>query len=180
MSGPEPLRVVLDVGGSAIKSGRVRSRRVEGFRRDPYDAQGTAEEILTAYREVIRRHLDAADAHVAEVVLAHPGPFDYERGIMDYQIGRAVFVAVAQDEVERLRSLPKVAPTAAPQDAGRPPRRLLHWVEWGCWFTLLFGIYLFAKGDANQAQFAFRLALLGGGLSGVIVFLIVRLVRASS
>jgi hypothetical protein len=107
--------------------------------------------------------------------------FEYERGIMDYQIGRAVFVAVTQDEVERLRSLPKVSPSAVPQDTRRQPSRILHWMEWACWFALLFGIYLFGKGEeANQAQLAFRLALLGGGLLGVIGFLIARLVRASS
>ena len=77
----DSLRVVLDVGGSSIKSGRVRRTDVSGFRMDPYDAQGSAEEILAAYTAVIRTHLDAAETRAAEVVLAHPGPFDYPRGI---------------------------------------------------------------------------------------------------
>lgn len=77
----EPLRIVLDIGGSSIKSGRIRGADVLGFRTDPYDAQGKAKEILAAYENVIRAHLDADAAHVDEVVLAHPGPFDYANGI---------------------------------------------------------------------------------------------------
>jgi len=81
MSAPDSLRVVLDVGGSSIKSGRVRGTHVSGFCTDPYDAQGSAEEIVAVYASVIRTHLDAADGSVEEVVLAHPGPFDYPNGI---------------------------------------------------------------------------------------------------
>ena len=81
MSACDIVRVVLDVGGSSIKSGRVRDWRVTGFRTDPYDAQGTAESILDAYATAIRTHLDAAEAAVGEVVLAHPGPFDYLNGL---------------------------------------------------------------------------------------------------
>lgn len=81
MSACDIVRVVLDVGGSSIKSGRVRDWQVTGFRNDPYDAQGTAENILDAYATAIRTHLDAAEAAVGEVVLAHPGPFDYLNGL---------------------------------------------------------------------------------------------------
>lgn len=81
MSEPDILRVVLDVGGTSIKSGRVRTAIVSGFRKDPYDAQGTAEEILRSYATVIRGQIDEAETRVGEVVLAHPGPFDYAKGI---------------------------------------------------------------------------------------------------
>jgi glucokinase len=78
---PAALRIVLDVGGSSIKSGRVSGTCVEGFRRDPYDAHGEAEAILAVYRDVIRAHAAAAATPIREVVLAHPGPFDYARGV---------------------------------------------------------------------------------------------------
>jgi len=77
----EPLRIVLDIGGSSIKSGRVRSREVEGFRKDHYDARADGETILAVYRSVVRAQLAGAGGEIAEVVLAHPGPFDYERGV---------------------------------------------------------------------------------------------------
>jgi hypothetical protein len=104
--------------------------------------------------------------------------FQYEREVIDYQIQRRVFTPITEVEVERLRSLPRAAPTAVPENVGRQPKPVLHWLEWACWLTLLFGIYLFAKRDANQAQFVFRLALVSTGLLCVIAFQIARLVRA--
>lgn len=76
----EPERIVLDIGGSSIKSGRIRGTEVAGFRTDHYDAGADGDTILGVYRSVVREHL-AEVGDCAEVVLAHPGPFDYERGI---------------------------------------------------------------------------------------------------
>jgi glucokinase len=77
----EQRRIVLDIGGSSIKSGRVCGREVFGFRTDPYDARADGQTVLAAYRQVLRTHLAAAEDDIGGVVLAHPGPFDYERGI---------------------------------------------------------------------------------------------------
>ncbi len=75
------MRIVLDIGGSSIKSGRVHCREVEGFRKDDYDARADGGTILAVYRSVVRAHFAEADGAISEVVLAHPGPFDYERGV---------------------------------------------------------------------------------------------------
>ena len=136
-------------------------------------------EVLQRHRERLAEQTAAPepimDDNQLELLM-----FQYEREILDYQIERGVFTPITENEVERLRSLPKAAPSAVPQDVGRQPKPLLHWVEWACWLTLLFGIYLFAKGDANQAQFVFRLVLVSAGLLGVIAFQIARLFRAKA
>jgi hypothetical protein len=104
--------------------------------------------------------------------------FEYERGVMDFQIERRVLVPLPADEVQRLKNLPRPADVSS--GSAQPSRSQpgLRWLEWGCWFALLFGIYLFSKGSANSAQVTFRLALLGAGLIGVILFQIARLLRS--
>jgi hypothetical protein len=106
--------------------------------------------------------------------------FAYERGVMDFQIERRVFVPLAADEVQELKGMPRpdaAATATEPQGGGQPALRLL---EWASWFALLFGIFLFSKEHANQAQLLFRAGLLGCGLLGVIVFQVLRLMRTKS
>ncbi len=103
--------------------------------------------------------------------------FEYEQSVMEFQIDRGVFVPLPADEVQRLKSQPRVAdvPSVSSEPNSSAPRP--QWLEWGSWLTLLFGIFLFSKGNANQAQLIFRLALIGVGLVGVILFQIARLLR---
>jgi hypothetical protein len=105
--------------------------------------------------------------------------FQYEREMMDYQIDRRIFVPISETEIQYLETLPRVASPAPAQDAGKRPKPLRRWLEWTCWLSLLFGIYLFARGDANP-PFTFRLALVSLGLLGVIALQIARLAGARS
>jgi hypothetical protein len=136
--------------------------------------------------EVLQRHRERLAEHAMTVQTIDDDEqlerlmFRYEREIMDYQIERGAFVALPENEVQRLGSVPRISTSATPQETGTKPKPLLQGVEWICWLALLFGIYLFARGDANHAQFVFRLALVSIGLLGVIAFQIARLARTRS
>jgi len=76
--------IALDVGGTSVKSGRVRvpGQEVSGQSRMRLDSGGAAEAILSAFARCILDHAKAASPDaVAGVALAFPGPFEYDTGI---------------------------------------------------------------------------------------------------
>lgn len=80
--------VVLDVGGTAVKSGLVLGRgrllrelpEVLHAKRQPLDSGAPAEAIADLLAGIVNGHL-AACADAALLAIAFPGPCDYARGI---------------------------------------------------------------------------------------------------
>lgn len=76
----------MDIGGSHMAAGLVRKDSGElaedGYARETLNSGGTADEILGAWEELIRRMLhQAGQRPVAGIGIAMPGPFDYAQGI---------------------------------------------------------------------------------------------------
>ena len=74
--------IALDVGGSSIKSALVAAgpKIVGAVSVDPIDSQGSAAEIFETFSTIITGHLENCRA-ARGIVMAFPGPFDYEEGI---------------------------------------------------------------------------------------------------
>jgi hypothetical protein len=166
-------------GGYLVTSGSKREENAPANQDREHHRGRPMAEVLQRHRERVAEHAMTVQTVDDDEQLERL-MFRYEREIMDYQIERGAFVALPENEVHSLGSVPRVSSPAPPQDAGTKSRPLLHGVEWICWLTLLFGIYLFARGDANRAQFVFRLVLVGVGLLGVIAFQIARLAGTRS
>lgn len=98
-----------------------------------------------------------------------------EQGVLDHHISRGVFVPLTDGQVALLRDAPR--PELKASDSSSASARSTSWLEWLCWFSLAFGVFLYFRGQANQAQLTFRMSLIGVGLAGVILFQILRLIR---
>jgi glucokinase len=83
----EIFAVGLDIGGTSVKSGVVKSDGTllsESVRIDAVDAGAAADEILASFAGALGRVLDFAQNHslkVKGVGIAICGPFEYEKGI---------------------------------------------------------------------------------------------------
>ncbi len=83
----EIFAVSLDIGGTSVKSGVVKSDGAllpESVRIDAVDAEAAADEILASFAAALSRVLDFArqrSLKVKGVGVAICGPFDYEKGI---------------------------------------------------------------------------------------------------
>lgn len=88
--------VVLDVGGTSVKSAVVRR---DGLLRGdaqqtPIDSRGAAETIIETLAVIINQHMAALGADLLlGIVLGFPGPFDYATGVSRIQ-GVAKYEAI--------------------------------------------------------------------------------------
>jgi glucokinase len=84
MSMAEQTRVViaLDVGGTSVKSALVTDagQIVGESATTPIDSHGSAEAILTTFRDIITKHLNKP-YHYLGMAIGFPAPFDYVEGI---------------------------------------------------------------------------------------------------
>lgn len=78
--------IMLDVGGTQIKSGVLseRGRLVGEIERVSAHAKAAQKDILKRFADILKRHAQAAQRagmELAAVGMAFPGPFDYDKGI---------------------------------------------------------------------------------------------------
>lgn len=84
MTRSAPYAISLDVGGTSIKSGVVftDTADVGQHTQTPIESGESAQSILSTMTSVIRHHAGATKGgSLAGIVLAFPGPFDYDAGI---------------------------------------------------------------------------------------------------
>lgn len=78
--------MALDAGGTTLKSALFETGQIlaDSLATEPVDSSGSAEDIRTAFRNVLTRQKDGADGHggtIVSVCMDTPGPFDYAAGI---------------------------------------------------------------------------------------------------
>jgi len=75
--------ISLDVGGSSVKSGTVKSDgSVNSIHHTPIDSQAPKEDVLHVFVNIIKMHLDKVDRDkLIGIAFGFPGPFDYKNGI---------------------------------------------------------------------------------------------------
>ena len=75
--------IALDVGGSSVKSGLVKSDGLVEFAcHTPIDSQASKEKVLRVFVEIIQRHLPEVNPNeFLGIAIGFPGPFDYENGL---------------------------------------------------------------------------------------------------
>ncbi len=75
--------IALDVGGSSIKSGIVKSDVSLHFTHNtPINSQASKKDVLQAFSKIIQIHLSQMDQNqLIGIVFAFPGPFDYKNGV---------------------------------------------------------------------------------------------------
>ena len=75
----------IDVGGSHITAGIVdlNSGKIvsDSLVRERVDSQGTLNDILTNWSDVIKKTASFGDGKILRLGMAMPGPFDYEEGV---------------------------------------------------------------------------------------------------
>jgi glucokinase len=80
-----PYILSADIGGSHVTAAICDCKTntiIEQSRiRVDINSQGSAEDILFAWGNVLKQVLERANVHVSGLSLAMPGPFDYENGI---------------------------------------------------------------------------------------------------
>lgn len=81
----EDAAIGIDIGGSHITIAIVdlELRKIVGgsVRRKTVDRHGSAEEILSAWSEMINSIIEQSNSKISKIGFAMPGPFDYENGI---------------------------------------------------------------------------------------------------
>src|SRR6187431_2124409 len=75
----------VDIGGSHITATMVdleRGNRIDNSEvREPVNAKGTVDEIISLWTDVINRAFVNQNISVKKMGIAMPGPFDYNKGI---------------------------------------------------------------------------------------------------
>ncbi len=99
-----------------------------------------------------------------------------EQAIFDFNIEREVFVPLTESEVAQVKSQ-SASDGSAPSDAAVSPSG--YWMNWTCWFSIGFGVFLLSDGPGNEAQNIFRGALVGGGVLGLIILAVIRKRKAN-
>jgi hypothetical protein len=120
--------------------------------------------------------VDSSKLTLAELWRSYKNPLEFVIAVVCKLFGASIapkFGIACTDRLVRVLA-------AADDGTTSRPRPWLTRLEWACWFTLMFGIYLTTKEHANRAQFVFRLSLVGVGLVGAILFQVARLLRGKS
>ena len=75
--------IALDVGGSSVKSGLVKSGGLTDFVcHTPINSQASKEKVLRAFVEIIQTYLPKVNPNeFLGIAIGFPGPFDYENGL---------------------------------------------------------------------------------------------------
>ena len=75
--------IALDVGGSSVKSGIVRSSgSVHFFNHTPINSQAAKEDVLQEFVKIIQMYLQKVDPdEFLGISFGFPGPFDYKNGL---------------------------------------------------------------------------------------------------
>ena len=75
--------IALDVGGSSVKSGLVKSSGSVYFAYNtPINSQGSKEDVLKIFVNIIQMYLHKVDPNkLLGIAFGFPGPFDYENGL---------------------------------------------------------------------------------------------------
>ena len=75
--------IALDVGGSSVKSGLVRSSgSVHFFNHTPINSQAAKEDILQEFVKIIQMYLHKVNPNeFIGIAFGFPGPFDYKNGL---------------------------------------------------------------------------------------------------
>lgn len=75
--------IALDVGGSSVKSGLVKSSgSVEFSDHTPIDSQASKKDVLNAFVKIIQMYFPKVDYdECLGIAFGFPGPFDYKNGL---------------------------------------------------------------------------------------------------
>lgn len=75
--------IALDVGGSSVKSGLVKSDgSIYFFNHTPINSQASKEKVLRVFVEIIQTYLPKVNPNeFLGIAIGFPGPFDYENGL---------------------------------------------------------------------------------------------------
>ena len=75
--------IALDVGGSSVKSGLVKSDGLVDFVcHTPINSQASKEKVISVFVEIIQTYLPKVDPNeFLGIAIGFPGPFDYENGL---------------------------------------------------------------------------------------------------
>jgi len=74
--------LVLDIGGSFIKSGLVSAAgRMTELEPMPVDSKANAQTIVRTFADIIAAGFRSAEGQIDSIGIAIPGPFDYARGV---------------------------------------------------------------------------------------------------
>ena len=75
--------IALDVGGSSVKSGIVRSSgSVHFFNHTPINSQAAKKDVLQEFIKIIQMYLHKVDPNeFLGIAFGFPGPFDYKNGL---------------------------------------------------------------------------------------------------
>ncbi len=75
--------IALDVGGSSVKSGLVKSDGLVDFVcHTPINSQASKEKVLRVFAEIIQTYLPKVNPNeFLGIAIGFPGPFDYENGL---------------------------------------------------------------------------------------------------
>ncbi|MHA1833890.1 MAG: ROK family protein [Candidatus Baldrarchaeia archaeon] len=116
--------LAIDVGGTYLKSAIITSHGTllkNTFRRVPINSQGTAEEIIQTFVNVINSALNKAkslEVDIAGIGIGMPGPFDYKKGIswMKHKFSSIYGLNLKTELISRL-NLKKTLPIQFENDA---------------------------------------------------------------
>jgi glucokinase len=119
----DSLVLAIDAGGTYFKSILVRMQGevlTESFFQAPSCSNGSRENIIAAYQQVIRRGLQYAannGCSICGIGISTPGPFDYKQGmsLMQHKF-QAIKNIPLRNEIFSLKLLPENLPIVFQQD----------------------------------------------------------------
>jgi glucokinase len=120
VSGSAHCAILLDIGGTTVKSGLAvftenkQHVDIQCFNKEPLDAEGSAECILTLLSHTLERKFEEARIHgidVKSIGMSVPGPFDCKHGIslMRHKL-QGLFGINLKEELEKRLNLQKGFP----------------------------------------------------------------------